>query len=313
MKRGIQLTINVLVACEESQRVCIEFRKRGFRAFSCDIQECSGGHPEWHIQCDVLRIMNGAESPNAVFTTQNGDVHFLPKRWDAVIAFPPCTHLASSGARWFEEKRKDGRQEEGLRFFCEFLDVSSDYVSIENPIGIIGGERGYVKKYYPELSERYGLPRKPTQIIQPYEYGDAASKQTCLWLKGLPPLTPTTTVKPELEYYEYSNSTTGKAKREPKWNREAFRLPPKERAKIRSKTYPGIAAAMAEQWGAFLKKKYNTSEKSIKVKEITKIMTATAYDPDTGDRYFHMDEIRELWSDDNKNETGTEHKSESGV
>lgn len=201
--------MNVLIACEESQRVCIEFRKKGHFVFSCDIEECSGGHPEWHIKEDVLRILNG----ECGFTTQNGDDWIFPRKWDLIIAFPPCTHLAVSGARYFEQKRKDGRQQQGIDFFMEFIKADCEKIAIENPIGI--------------MSTHY---RKPDQIIQPWMFGHGETKATCLWLKNLPKLEPT-------------NIVDGREQR-------IWRTPPgPERAKERSKTFPGIAKAMAEQWG----------------------------------------------------------------
>ena len=145
--------INVLLACEESQAVCIEFRKLGFNAFSCDILPCSGGHPEWHIQFDVLKIMNGTE-----FLTQDSTLHIV-RKWDIMIAFPPCTHLAVSGAAWFEEKRKDGRQQQGIDFFMAFQSSKILYTAIENPVGIMSN-----------------LYRKPDQVIQPYYFGDEFQK-----------------------------------------------------------------------------------------------------------------------------------------
>lgn len=201
--------MNVLIACEESQRVCIEFRKKGHLAFSCDIEECSGGHPEWHIKEDVLRILNG----ECGFTTQNGDNWIFPCKWDLIIAFPPCTHLAVSGARYFEQKRKDGRQQQGIDFFMEFTKADCEKIAIENPIGI--------------MSTHY---RKPDQIIQPWMFGHGETKATCLWLKNLPKLEPT-------------NIVDGREQR-------IWRMPPgPERAKERSKTYEGIAKAMANAWG----------------------------------------------------------------
>ena len=143
--------MRILLACEESQAVCSEFRKLGHEAFSADILQCSGSHPEWHIQGDVLKIID--------------------KGWDMLIAFPPCTHLAVSGARHFEQKRKDGRQQQGIDFFMEMINAPIDKICVENPIGI--------------MSTRF---RKPNQIIHPYHFGDPYSKSTCLWLKGLPPL-----------------------------------------------------------------------------------------------------------------------------
>jgi len=186
----------ILVACEESQAVTVELRRMGAEAYSCDVLGCSGGHPEWHIKGDVVTVMG--------------------KTWEMIIAFPPCTHLASSGARWFREKREDGRQQAAIDFFMSFADADCSRVAIENPIGI--------------MSTVY---RKPDQIIQPWQFGHGETKATCLWLKGLPTLAPTDVVE-------------GRDQR-------VFRMPPsKDRAKLRSKTYPGVARAMAEQWGKLL-------------------------------------------------------------
>lgn len=172
-----------------------------------------GGHPEWHIQADALEIVK--------------------MEWDMVLAFPPCTHLASSGASWFKEKQRDGRQQMGIGFFLAFTALDHvPMVAIENPVGIMSS-----------------IYQKPTQIIHPWEYGDPYEKTTCLWLKGLPPLKPIVTEKPELEHFEWIDSRTGKRRREPKWIAEARALPPLERAMARSKTFPGVARAMAEQWG----------------------------------------------------------------
>lgn len=235
--------MNILVACEESQAVCKAFREKGHRAFSCDIQESSGGHPEWHIKGDVLPLLNG----NCEFTLENGQTDRQTDRWDLIIAFPPCTHLAVSGAPWFEKKRADGRQRQGVEFFCQFLMADCDKVIIENPIGIISGD--YIPTWFPDLADKYGLPMKPTQIIQPWMFGDKFSKSTCLWEKGVNPLTPNVLCQPEMEYLEWIDKRTGKKKRENKWIVDARYLPPAERAKVRSKTFPGIAKAMAEQWG----------------------------------------------------------------
>lgn len=177
----------------------------------------------------------------------DGVEHTVPGKWDLIIAFPPCTHLAVSGAAWFEAKRKDGRQKEGVDFFCKFLEADSDKIVIENPIGIISGN--YVKEHFPDLAARYGLPKKPTQVIHPWMFGDNFAKSTCLWLKGVKPLIPEITEQPELEWFEWTDSKTGKKKRQPKWFADAWHLKPEERAKIRSKTFPGVARAMAEQWG----------------------------------------------------------------
>jgi hypothetical protein len=195
-----------LCACEESQAVTIEFRKLGHEAYSCDIQECSGGHPEWHLQQDVTEL--------------------LEQEWDLIIAFPPCTHLAVSGAAWFEKKRADGRQQEGIDFFMLFTDLKCPKVVIENPIGI--------------MSKTW---KEPTQIIQPYWFGDNARKSTCLWIKGLPPLEPTNIV----DRGEQTIFASGKSM--PKWYADAWKLSKEERAKVRSATFPGVAKAMATQWG----------------------------------------------------------------
>ena len=235
--------MRVLVACEESQRVCIAFRDKGHNAFSCDILSCSGGHPEWHICGDVLPLLNG----NCEFRTMDGVKHRIDGKWDLIVAFPPCTHLAVSGAAWFEKKRADGRQKEGIEFFAKFLNADCDRIVIENPVGIISGD--YIPKWFPELAVKYGFPIKPTQKIHPWMFGDNFNKTTCLWIKGLPPLIPLITEQPELEWFEWVDSKTGKKKRQPKWFEDAWKLPPEERAKVRSKTFTGIAKAMAEQWG----------------------------------------------------------------
>lgn len=155
-----------------------------------------------------------------------------------VIAFPPCTHLSTSGAKHFEKKRLDGRQREGIEFFCKILNLDCDKLVVENPVNIMSGE--YVKKHFPDLCEEYGLPVKPTQRIQPYEYGDEAQKTTCLWIKGLSELVPTDIVgKGEFV-------TTPSGKKLPKWYSN------NKSGKARSKTFPGIAKAMAEQWGGWL-------------------------------------------------------------
>ena len=217
--------MKVLVACEESQRVTIEFRKLGHEAYSCDILPCSGNHPEWHLQQDVTPL--------------------LKETWDMIIAFPPCTHLAVSGACWFPKKREDGRQREAIEFFCKFLTLENcKYVAVENPVNIISGNRGgYLQKWFPDLAEKYNLPIQPTQIIQPYQFGDPYEKRTCLWLKNFPCLVPTNIVTPP----ERTRFKSGKSM--PSWYSEAFKLPKEERSRIRSKTFPGIAKAMAQQWG----------------------------------------------------------------
>lgn len=228
--------MNILIACEESQRVCVEFRKLGHNAFSCDIMDCSGGHPEWHIKSDVIGLLNG----DCSFNTMDGERHSIVDEWDMIIAFPPCTHLAISGARWFEEKRKSGVQRHAVDFFHSIWNAKCDRICVENPVGIISGH--YVENHFL-------VPRLPyTQVIQPYEYGSPVSKKTCLWLKGLPKLEPTNIVKPELTQSAghnfsgpalYARDENGKIL---KWNDPRTAI-------IRSKTYPGVAKAMADQWG----------------------------------------------------------------
>lgn len=228
--------MKVLVACEESQRVCSAFRARGHEAYSCDIIEMSGNHPEWHIQQDVLPLLNG----NCEFTTVDGAPHKIEGRWDMIIAFPPCTHLAVSGAPSFAKKREDGRQREGLEFFCKFFDADCDKVVIENPVNILGGD--YCPKWFPDITEKYGLPRKPSQYIQPYEYGEPTRKKTGLWIKGLPNLKPTNIVEPELITYKTKD---GRTRTDTIWHQHTGKGDSRER----SKTFIGIAEAMAEQWG----------------------------------------------------------------
>ena len=237
--------MNVLIACEESQRVCISFRERGHNAFSCDIQECSGGHPEWHIQGDVLEILNPREEYNIMwqhdytesiqFQTMDGTWHKIPK-WDLIIAHPPCTFLTNTGNRWFDVKRYGEKAREryierlkAADFFMIFVNADCKRVAIENHIG-------YMSTAY----------RKPDQIIQPFQFGHPTRKATCLWLKGLPPLIPTDVVQVDnYDYYEYT-AKNGKKKHDAKSRCSGSKS---EWAKNRSKTYWGIARAMAEQWG----------------------------------------------------------------
>ena len=237
--------MKILVACEESQAVTKAFREKGHEAYSCDIIDCSGGYPEWHIREDVLPLLDGF----CEFATCDGKNHILADRWDMIIAFPPCTHLAVSGAAWFEKKRKDGRQRDAIEFFCQFLNADCDKISIENPVGIIAGD--YIPKWFPDLAEKYNLPVKPTQVIQPYEYGHNAKKTTCLWLKGLPNLIPTNIVDPG-EFYihngkKYSKGASADLARDENGKIISWNDP--RTAKIRSKTYEGVAKAMADQWG----------------------------------------------------------------
>lgn len=202
--------MKVLVACEESQAVTIELRRLGHEAYSCDVQDCSGGHPEWHIKVDALEL--------------------LKMKWDMLIAFPPCTHLAVSGARHFAKKQADGRQQEAVDFFLRFVNADCPRIAVENPVGI--------------MSSKY---RKPNQIIQPYMFGDHARKTTCLWTKGLPPLVATNIVDPgEILNGGFSKGASADCARDENGKAIAWNDP--RTAKIRSKTFPGIAKAMAEQW-----------------------------------------------------------------
>jgi site-specific DNA-cytosine methylase len=171
----------------------------------------------------------------------DGQYHFIRGKWDLIIAHPPCTHLCVSGARHFEKKRADGRQRDGIELFCQFLRADCEKIAIENPVGIISGN--YIKDYFPDLVEKYKLPRKYSQIIQPFEFGDPHKKTTCLWLKGLQKLKPTKIVDPKLIKYTCKN---GKIVT---FSEYMVKFEGEDRSKHRSKTFPGIAKAMAEQWG----------------------------------------------------------------
>ena len=203
--------MKILVACEESQAVTIALRKLGHEAFSCDLLSCSGGHPEWHLQINVFDAIH------------NG--------WDMMIAFPPCTDLAVSGARHFERKRADGSQQRSIDFFMALANANIPKIAIENPVGIMSTEW-----------------RKPDQIVQPWQFGDKAQKSTCLWLKGLPKLVPTDIVD-KGEFFEFV-SKKGEKKRMPMWYYKALQdaKTPEQRRTLRSKTFQGIADAMAQQW-----------------------------------------------------------------
>jgi len=225
--------MRVLIACEESQEVCKAFRELGHEAFSCDVLECSGGHPEWHIQDDVLKHLDDC--------------------WDLMIAHPPCTYLCVTSNRWLKEQpaRKSGKlvgkervkaQQEAVNFFIELWMAKIPFIAIENPVGI--------------MSTRF---IKPHQIIHPYYFGDAVSKKTCLWLKNLPLLRKTNVV--QAEYH-----TTKSGKKYPKWSMiDACKIQDLEkRASIRSKTFLGIAKAMANQWGNFVEDKLTKNKKETK-------------------------------------------------
>lgn len=217
--------MNILIACEESQVVCIEMRKLGHRAYSCDIIECSGGHPEWHIMQDVLPLLNGRCS----FRTMDGKEHKIDGKWDMIIAHPPCTYLTNAGARHLYKGHTLNfeRYEKGLKakeFFMAFYNADCEKVAIENPTP----------------SRVFELP-KHTQTIQPYEFGHPYTKRTLLWLKGLPQLKPTEIVEPICTWCP-SGSYSGKHADK---HRGIFTT---DRARNRSKTFEGIARAMAEQW-----------------------------------------------------------------
>lgn len=221
--------MNVLIACEESQVVCKAFRERGHEAYSCDIIECSGGHPEWHIRWDVLPLLNG----NCSFITCDGEMHKIEGRWDLIIAHPPCTYLTVTGNRWFNVEKYGEKavqrmqdREDAIRFFMTIANADCSKIAIENPVGIMG--------------TRW---RKADQIIHPYMFGDSAEKKTCLWLKGIELLRPSNEVAPPTRVRFQSGKSM------PKWYADLWRLPKEERSRLRSQTFPGIAKAMAEQWG----------------------------------------------------------------
>jgi len=204
--------MRILVACEESQAVTKRLRAKGHEAFSCDILPCSGGKPEWHLQQDVTEL--------------------LKQKWDMIIAFPPCTFLTVTGNRWFNIERygdkaikRHADRKEAIDFFMMFANADCEKIVIENPVGI--------------MSTHY---QKPNQIINPYQFGDPFEKKTCLWIKGLLNLKPTEIVEPP----KRTEFASGKSM--PTWYADAWKLPKEERAKLRSKTFPGIANAMAEQW-----------------------------------------------------------------
>lgn len=209
--------MKILIACEESQAVCKEMRRLGHECYSCDIIECSGGHPEWHIMQDVIPLLNG----NCKFKTMDGAEHTIDSKWDMIIAHPPCTYLSNAGARFLYPKGilNEERLRKGIiakDFFMAFYYANCDRTAIENPIP----------------SSVYMLP-KYSQTIQPYQFGHPFKKKTCLWLKGLPNLKPTNIVE-----------TAQSTKIAGNW----FNKGGKERQRNRAKTFSGIAKAMAEQW-----------------------------------------------------------------
>lgn len=203
--------MKILIGCEESQEVCKAFRELGIEAYSCDTEDCSGGHSEWHLKMDVFDAIK-------------------LKKWDAAIFFPPCTYLTISANKWFKDQpeRKSGvlvgeasrkARIEAIKFFLDLWNCDIEHIAIENPIGVMSTEL-----------------RKSDQVIQPWMFGHGETKATCLWLKNMPKLIPTNIVDGREQRIFYMKNTA-------------------ERSKLRSKTYPGIAKAMAEQWGEFLKNK----------------------------------------------------------
>ena len=226
--------MKILVACEESQAVTIELRKLGHEAYSCDLLTCSGGHPEWHILSDVSKLLTTSKHARQ-FEVQTGKFEVLPRDgWDMIIAFPPCTFLTVTGNRWFNIERygdkaikRHADRKEAIEFFKMFANADCDKIVIENPVGV--------------MSSHY---QKPNQIINPYQFGDPFEKKTCLWIKGLPNLIPTNIVEPP----KRTEFASGKSM--PTWYADAWKLPKEERAKLRSKTFQGIAKAMAIQWTA---------------------------------------------------------------
>ena len=219
------MMMRVLIACEESQEVCKAFRARGHEAYSCDVQEPSGGHTEWHILGDALEALNGGK-----IVTMDGIEHNVGK-WDLLIAHPPCTYLTLAGNKWFKPEFADRfpdrqkKRNEAVEFFMAFANADCDRIAIENPVGIMSSQW-----------------RKPDQYIEPYMFGDPEKKKTGLWLKGVPLLKPTNIVDPVIIHCKSGAN-------EPRWHMETMHLPKEERSRVRSKTFIGIAKAMAEQWG----------------------------------------------------------------
>lgn len=218
--------MRILVACEESQRVCTAFRECGHEAYSCDLVKCSGGHPEWHVKGDVIPLLNG----RCQFATTDGTEHTVADRWDMIIGFPPCTYMSKAGARWMYPKAGQVSQDRLAKamkakdFFMAIANADCRFIAIENPRPL----------------KIVGLP-VPSQIIQPYQFGHPFSKATCLWLKNLPPLVPTEILE---EYKPFLPSNTGAYSRGGGGSRGVA-----HDAKTAAKTFPGVAKAMAEQWG----------------------------------------------------------------
>ena len=221
--------MKVLVACEESQTVCKAFRKRGHEAYSCDIQQCSGGHPEWHIKGDVLPIINGYTTPTDIFITQDGFAHCVPKKWDLIIAHPPCTYLTGAGACNIpKHPERIPLGFEAAEFFLKILNADCDKIVVENP---------------PPM-KRFNLP-KYNQLVRPYMFGESNNKPICLWIKGVEELKPTNIVEKDKDIVRWVHKATGQKKSCSKW----YNTNTSQHSKHRSKTFEGVALAMAEQWG----------------------------------------------------------------
>lgn len=231
--------LKILICCEESQVICNALRTRGIEAYSCDLQECSGGHPEWHIKQDVIPLING----NCEFTTMDGQKHKIDGKWSCLICHPDCTFLCVAGNRYFNEERygdkareRKANREKAADFFMKFINADCDHIAVENPVSV--------------MSTRY---RKPDQIINPFQFGHPVGKKTCLWLKGLPLLQPTNIVEPERIHSKgksggYSHNS---------WyvtdeNGKILSWKDPRTAKARSRTYEGIGKAIAKQWGDYL-------------------------------------------------------------
>ena len=221
--------MKVLVACEESQAVCKAFREKGHEAYSCDIQECSGGHPEWHIQGDVLPLLNGFCSFKTQNMSETNEPIWLLQKWDLIIAHPPCTYLTGAGACNIpKHPERIPLGFEAAEFFLKMLSADCDKVVVENP---------------PPM-KRFNLP-KYNQLVRPYMFGERNNKPICLWLKGVEELKPTNIVEKDKDIVRWVHKATGQKKSCSKW----YNTNTSQHSKHRSKTFEGIAEAMAQQWG----------------------------------------------------------------
>lgn len=233
----------VLIACEESQAECNAFRNKGFEAYSCDLKPCSGGHPEWHIQGDALAVING----NCEFTTEDGKKHSINGTWDLLIAHPVCQYLTTSRNRYYniekygDKAREDlKKREEAVDFFMAFTKADCPHIAIENPVGI--------------MSTRY---RKPDQKVQPWNFGDSASKATCYWTKDLPQLMFSNFKEPYIKRKWWYDPKKNILKNQDVNSKNAVSMNSYDRQEFRSKSFQGISNAMAEQWGAYINGNYD--------------------------------------------------------